>query len=362
MSGVSFQIGFEDDLEARLAEINAWSDEQNLAVHAIIKLATANPAEANFDDEANTARLKLALETAGPLANISLQLDTYMDIDRGYHPRHGLIDRRSNLRPAGLYLAKPLTLSGDWSLNPLRCALSRLAQVSMSGGQMSKPGPASPAPSDNEVLEDLDRFVDEAIRDEARAIEAIPRGNPFGPVTELIFEACNRRRGKIITTGVGKAGEVAGKLAKTFCSTGTQAVFLHPLEALHGDLGVVAENDVLLAFSNSGQTREILELITLAKKFITSMPIIVVTGNRETPLAEIADHVLDTGGQPEICPLGLTPTTSTTVMSVVGDLLICLQVKRNKFTTADYAVRHHGGYLGAKALYSIQDFKDGGEA
>lgn len=227
---------------------------------------------------------------------------------------------------------------------------------------MSKPGSVSASAlndlADGSLL-DVDQFVENAISQEARAIDAIPRSNPFGAVTELIYQSCNQKRGKLITTGVGKAGEVAGKMAKTFCSTGTPAIFLHPLEAVHGDLGVVAENDVLLALSNSGQTREILELISLARKFITNMPIITMTGAADSPLAEMADEVLFTGGQDEICPLGLTPTTSTTIMSVVGDILICLQVKRNKFTKADYAVRHHGGYLGAKALYSIQNFKDG---
>ncbi len=208
---------------------------------------------------------------------------------------------------------------------------------------------------DDAELTDADQFVEDAIMAEAQAIQAIPRNNPFGPVTELIYQTCNRGNGKIVTTGVGKAGEVASKLAKTFCSTGTPAIFLHPLEAVHGDLGVIAEHDILLALSNSGQTREILELIGLSRKFITDMPIITVTGHGDAPLAEMADYALCTGGQPEICPLGLTPTTSTTVMSVIGDILVCLQLKRNRFTKADYAVRHHGGYLGAKAIYAVEN-------
>ncbi len=218
--------------------------------------------------------------------------------------------------------------------------------------------PSSGFVADDAELTDADQFVEEAISAEAQAIQAIPRSNPFGPVTELIYQSCNRGNGKIITTGVGKAGEVAGKLAKTFCSTGTPAIFLHPLEAVHGDLGVIAEHDILLALSNSGQTREILELIGLTRKFISHMPIITVTGHEDAPLAEMADHALFTGGQPEICPLGLTPTTSTTVMSVIGDILVCLQLKRNRFTKADYAVRHHGGYLGAKALYAVENGED----
>lgn len=220
---------------------------------------------------------------------------------------------------------------------------------------------ASPTNSMDDDLElaDAAQFVEEAISAEANAIQAIPRNNPFGPVTELIYRSCGRGNGKIITSGVGKAGEVAGKLAKTFCSTGTQAVFLHPLEAVHGDLGVIAEHDVLMAFSNSGQTREILELIGLTRKFVPHMPIIIVTGKSDAPLVDLADHVLFTGGQPEICPLGLTPTTSTTVMSVIGDILVCLQLKRNRFTKEDYAVRHHGGYLGAKALYAVENGDEG---
>ena len=218
---------------------------------------------------------------------------------------------------------------------------------------MSTASPSNTVDEDVE-LADADQFVEEAISAEANAIQAIPRNNPFGPVTELIYQCCNRGNGKIVTAGVGKAGEVAGKLAKTFCSAGTPAIFLHPLEAVHGDLGVIAEHDVLIAFSNSGQTREILELISLARKFVSHLPIIIVTGKSDAPLVDLADHVLFTGGQPEICPLGLTPTTSTTVMSVIGDILVCLQLKRNRFTKEDYAVRHHGGYLGAKALYAVE--------
>jgi arabinose-5-phosphate isomerase len=145
---------------------------------------------------------------------------------------------------------------------------------------------------------------------------------------------------------MGKAGQVASNMATTFSSTGTPAVFLHPSEAQHGDLGILRENDLMLLISNSGKTREIIELVTLARNLISNIKFIVITGNGESDLARSADVCLLTGNPPEVCPLGLTPTTSTTVMTVIGDLIVAETMKGIDFTAADYAKRHHGGYLG----------------
>ncbi len=185
------------------------------------------------------------------------------------------------------------------------------------------------------------------VRREAEAIARIPADNPYDRATDLIHAHCAERGGKLVIAGVGKAGEVGRKLATTFCSTGTPAVFLHPLEAAHGDLGLLQRHDVLLALSNSGQTREILELIPLARRIIPDLPLIGITGQPQSPLAKLADPVLLTGLPAEVCPFGMAPTTSTTVMTVIGDVLICLQMHKVGFDRQAYAHRHHGGYLGS---------------
>ncbi|MGQ1891153.1 SIS domain-containing protein [Thermophagus sp. OGC60D27] len=184
---------------------------------------------------------------------------------------------------------------------------------------------------------------------EAQAVASIPITDEFGKALDLIYEYVHNRKGKLITSGMGKAGQIAINMATTFSSTGTPSVFLHPSEAQHGDLGVVQENDVMLLISNSGKTREILELIDLAKGLRPGIPFIVITGNKESLLAEAASACLFTGNPPEVCALGLTPTTSTTTMTVIGDVLVVLMMKRIGFSNHDYALRHHGGYLGDKS-------------
>lgn len=183
---------------------------------------------------------------------------------------------------------------------------------------------------------------------EAAAIRAIPSDSPFVACVELFIQS-KEHGGKIVVAGVGKAGEVGKKIAVTFCSIGLPSTFLHPLEAQHGDLGILHANDVLLLISNSGMTREVLELEALARRFIPDLGIVVITGKPDSPLAELADFVLLTGDPVEVCPLGLTPTTSTTAMSVIGDVLAVIAVKLTDYGADDYALRHHGGYLGIKA-------------
>lgn len=148
---------------------------------------------------------------------------------------------------------------------------------------------------------------------------------------------------------MGKAGQIAMNIATTFCSTGIPAVFLHPSEAQHGDLGILQENDVMLVISNSGRTREILELLILAKRLRPELKFIVITGNNSSELAQKADVCLYTGAPTEVCPLGLTPTTSTTMMTVIGDILVVSTMQETGFDATQYALRHHGGYLGQRS-------------
>lgn len=195
-------------------------------------------------------------------------------------------------------------------------------------------------------LEERMRGILEA---EAEAVRNIPVTEGYQRAVDLITDHVNRRGGKLVTSGMGKAGQIAMNIATTFSSTGTPAAFLHPSEAQHGDLGILQKNDLLLLLSNSGKTREILELVDLAKALNPAIPLIVITGDPASPLARMADVALATGGAPEVCPLGLTPTTSTTMMTVMGDVLVVGTMEQIGFTVADYAKRHHGGYLGHKS-------------
>ena len=196
---------------------------------------------------------------------------------------------------------------------------------------------------------DVQKSMREILLAESEAIKNIPVTDSYDKAVEAIVERVHRRGGKLVTSGMGKAGQIAMNIATTFASTGTPAVNLHPSEAQHGDLGVLQPNDIMLLISNSGKTREITELVSLLHGLYADVPIIVITGVPDSPLAQAADIVLYTGGAPEVCPLGLTPTTSTTMMTVIGDVLVVNVMKAIGFTASDYAKRHHGGYLGAAA-------------
>ncbi len=192
---------------------------------------------------------------------------------------------------------------------------------------------------------------------EAEAIRNIPASDSFEKAITLIYKHVHDKKGKLITSGMGKAGQIANNIATTFSSTGTPAVFLHPSEAQHGDLGVAQENDVMLVISNSGKTREILELIELTKALYPQIPFIVITSNEESFLAKKSDVFIHTGNPKEVCTLGLTPTTSTTTMTVIGDILVVLLMKKIKFDNQAYSLRHHGGYLGDKSREQAKNIK-----
>lgn len=184
---------------------------------------------------------------------------------------------------------------------------------------------------------------------EIEAIRNIPITDDYTKAIELIVQRVHNKKGRLITAGMGKAGQIALNIATTFSSTGTPSYFLHPSEAQHGDLGMICNGDTLLLISNSGKTREILELVTLSNNMLSDLKTILITSNATGELSLKMDVCLSTGNPKEICPLGLTPTTSTTAMTVIGDLLVVGVMEAIGFTKKDYSLRHHGGYLGEKS-------------
>ncbi len=186
---------------------------------------------------------------------------------------------------------------------------------------------------------------------EARAIQFLKHkiGESFVRAVELL----NGCTGKVIVIGIGKSGIVAQKIASTFSCTGTPAFFLHPAEGVHGDIGMMSHNDVALAVSNSGETREIIQILPVIKRW--GIPLMVMTGNVRSVLAQSGDVVLDTGVPEEACPLGLVPTSSTTATLALGDALaLALLVKRG-FKEDNFALLHPGGTLGRKLLLRVED-------
>ena len=166
--------------------------------------------------------------------------------------------------------------------------------------------------------------------------------------------------GRIVVTGMGKSGHIGGKLAATLASTGSPAFFVHPGEASHGDLGMITEKDVVLAISNSGETDELLTILPLIKRL--HIPLISMTGNPQSRLAQQATVNLDIGVEKEACPLNLAPTSSTTVTLALGDALAVSLLKIRGFTADDFARSHPGGKLGKRLLLSVGDIMHTGDA
>ncbi len=182
-----------------------------------------------------------------------------------------------------------------------------------------------------------------------KEIEGI-RNIPTDRIDEVVNQIhWNLTTGRIITTGMGKAGQIANTFATTLSSTGTPAIFLHPSEAQHGDLGVVQNGDIIIVFSNSGETREVIELIELIHGLNYHNLIFAIVGKSNSHIETRCADYIEFGPVEEICPLGLTPTTSTTCMSVISDLIVVGLMKRNGFTKEKYSKLHHGGYLGKKS-------------
>lgn len=173
---------------------------------------------------------------------------------------------------------------------------------------------------------------------------------PANRVRDLVSQIINYRNdGNIITSGMGKAGQIANMFSTTLCSTGIPSYFLHPSEAQHGDLGMIRKNDILIVFSNSGKTKEIMELIDLVHNLGYGNYVYAIVGkSNELIQLKCADY-LEFGPVEEICPLDLTPTTSTTCMSVISDLIVVGLMKHYNFTKLEYSKLHHAGYLGEKS-------------
>ncbi|MCC7011735.1 MAG: KpsF/GutQ family sugar-phosphate isomerase [Planctomycetes bacterium] len=186
----------------------------------------------------------------------------------------------------------------------------------------------------------------EVIRVEARTIARLETllDQRFVQAIELLVTC----KGKIVCTGMGKAGLIAQKVSATFASTGSDSIFLHPAEALHGDLGRIRSGDVLLALSNSGETAEVKVVVPVARKI--GARVIAMTGAPQSGLAQLADIVLDIGRVDEACPLGLAPTASTSAMLALGDALAMVLSHERKFSREEYALYHPAGSLGRKLL------------
>ena len=191
---------------------------------------------------------------------------------------------------------------------------------------------------------DIKNRVQEIFSREAQAISAIPISDEYERAVTLLRNC----KGKVLTTGMGKAGHIAHKFSATLCSTGTPASFIHPGEAAHGDLGLIEEQDAIVAFSTSGKTREVIDLI-IAGRGLGLHSVIGITSHPDSALREVSDVVIDMGEVKEACKLLLTPTTSMAVMLAISDALALLLMEAKNFNADDFGKRHHGGYLGKKA-------------
>ncbi len=204
------------------------------------------------------------------------------------------------------------------------------------------PGPSSPA----DFLAQAREILDIEARGILRVADRL--GADFVHAVGII-DGC---RGKVVVTGLGKSGLVSRKIAATLASTGTPAVFLHAADGLHGDLGMVTRDDVVLAVSNSGETEELRQVLPAFKRL--NLRLIVITGNVGSTLSREADVVLDAGVEREACPLGLTPTASTTAALALGDALAVVLLKKRGFREEDFAFRHPAGSLGRRLLLTVE--------
>jgi arabinose-5-phosphate isomerase len=206
--------------------------------------------------------------------------------------------------------------------------------------------------------ENLRRLGRKVIATEAEAVAALAEriDGQFVAACRLML-GC---RGRVVVSGMGKSGHIAGKIASTLASTGTPAFFVHPGEASHGDLGMITPEDVVLALSNSGESAEILTLLPLLKRL--GVPLIAMTGQPGSTLARHAEAHLHTGVAEEACPLGLAPTSSTTAALAMGDALAVALLEARGFTEEDFAFSHPGGSLGRRLLIRVRDIMHTGTA
>jgi arabinose-5-phosphate isomerase len=218
--------------------------------------------------------------------------------------------------------------------------------------------PAAAAPSPTADAESLLASARRALGIEARAVEGL--AGRLGAAFAEACRLCLGCHGRVVVTGMGKSGHIAGKIAATLASTGTPAFFLHPAEAGHGDLGMITRSDVLLALSNSGETPELVLLLPHLKRL--AVPLIVMSGKRDSTLSRAANVTLDIAVAEEACPLNLAPTASTTAMLAMGDALAVAALEARGFTRADFARSHPGGTLGRRLLLHVEDLMRTGDA
>ncbi|MDP3730657.1 MAG: KpsF/GutQ family sugar-phosphate isomerase, partial [Candidatus Omnitrophota bacterium] len=170
---------------------------------------------------------------------------------------------------------------------------------------------------------------------------------------ERVVNAIYKIEGRVIVTGMGKPGFVAQKISATLSSTGTPSLYLHPAEALHGDLGRVTKDDLILALSNSGETEEMVKFLPIVRKI--GAKLVAMVGSVNSTLAKNADHIIDTSVKREACSLGLAPTTSTTAMLAMGDALAIALLEKKGFKAKDFALFHPGGILGKRLVLRVED-------
>ncbi len=199
--------------------------------------------------------------------------------------------------------------------------------------------------------EDILQGARRVIREEAGAVRQLE--DRIGPEFEKAVRIILQCRGRVIVTGIGKSGLIGRKIAATLTSTGTAAFFLHPAEGMHGDLGIVQRNDCIIAISKSGETDEFSLLLPIFKRL--GVPIVALTGNVESPLAQSSDAVLDVSVEQEACPNNLAPTSSTTATLVMGDALAVALLLKRGFSQDDFAFLHPGGNLGRKLILTVGD-------
>ena len=205
-------------------------------------------------------------------------------------------------------------------------------------------------------MNEMETDAQKVLQMEAEAIlDLIPRiDDHFDAAVEMIL-AC---QGRVVMTGMGKSGIIAHKISATLASTGTPSFYLHPAEGIHGDLGMVTADDVVIAMSNSGETGEVLNILPSLRRI--GAKLIAMVGNAESTLAKNSDVVLDVGVKKEACPLGLAPTSSTTAALAFGDALAMALMGKHHFTSKQFAVFHPGGSLGRKLLLTVGDIMHSG--
>ncbi|HVH79366.1 MAG TPA: KpsF/GutQ family sugar-phosphate isomerase [Stellaceae bacterium] len=184
-------------------------------------------------------------------------------------------------------------------------------------------------------------------------------GDTLDGAFSMALDLCFGASGRVIVTGIGKSGHIARKIAATLASTGTPAMFVHPAEASHGDLGMIGSGDAVIALSNSGNSAELADIVAYSRRF--EIPLVAVTRDPRSSLAEAADVVMMLPAAAEACSMGLTPTTSTTMMLALGDALAVALLERRGFSTADFQLFHPGGAIGRKLL-RVSDIMHQGEA